>query len=612
MKSRKNRIFSIIMCIILAVCVSLSACNIDIGFSGSQSISLTDESGVCVSGVFDSGVRLVVEELSDEGKAEAIAGIANQDYLKDAEVYVYDISVVKDNVKVQPSGKAKVTVPVAGLDTTKQYKVFHVKDNGAVETLTAQTVNGKIEFETGSFSYFIVAEEDTRAKVQVSINILPLAAYGTLKVNGETYAGAASYKTAHYEGDQITVEAIAAEGRHFVNWLNSDDTVLSEELEYKFTVAKSDISVSAIFTDSHVVKYVDVTEDSHTEICKYGDYSNTVEHAFVNEEIITEATCQHTGEKLLTCACGKTKTETIPVAAHNYEDGLCTVCGAKQLYRRVNLNGTENPQGAYLYFGKYYSDRVESEETCAELLAKSGDPTTAEGLANWTAYDFGDGKACMYYCDVEGESINYRGVYIKEYRDNNTSPLSKYGSYTEQYCNGYYKGNIYWFYERDLLWAIENYKDGVATLRTEYVWDSQPFHNSDSEEVTYANSWIRSWLLSQLDSIFTQEQQEILIPNADCFNDKICLPSESELTPVNNYDKNVYGYNHYTKCMGIFQDTNNSVYRSPYWLRDGIVKTEDGKNYAKCITSRNPFDETASYIVTQTCVGVVPTIRIAL
>lgn len=432
-----------------------------------------------------------------------------------------------------------------------------------------------------------------------------------LKVNGKLYPDAASYKTTHYEGDEITVEAIAAEGHHFIKWLNEDDKVLSEELEYKFTVAKKSISFGAIFTESHVVEYTDITEDEHTETCKYGDYSNTVAHEYIHEEIITEATCEYAGEKQLTCVCGKSKIETIPIADHNYVDGVCTVCGKGQLYTRCNLNGTANPQGAYVKFGTHYSDEVEDVELCAQLLEQAGDPTTEEGVKNWTAYDAKSGMGNMYYIDLQGEEINYRGVYIKEYRENNDCYLRTYSGQTEQRRNGYSEGGIYWFYERELLWHIDNYKNGIATLRTNYVYESQPFHNVD-EEVTYENSYIRSWLLSQLDELFTQEQQDILLPNADCSNDKIYLPSEAELTPVTNHSKRVYGYYDYTMCIGVLYDTYNNVYNSPYWLRDGIVKTEDGKNYAKCITSRMPYDETTSHHVTQTWVGVVPTVRIAL
>ena len=50
----------------------------------------------------------------------------------------------------------------------------------------------------------------------------------------------------------------------------------------------------------------------------------------------------------------------------------------------------------------------------------------------------------------------------------------------------------------------------------------------------------------------------------------------------------------------------------PYWLRDGIVKGDDGKNYVTCVTSCPPFDQTTKYLANKTFVGIVPAIIIEL
>ena len=83
-------------------------------------------------------------------------------------------------------------------------------------------------------------------QVLVSINILPLAKCGMLKVNGTLYENAASYKTTHTEGERITVEAIATSGHHFGFW--GEDEVLSREPVYEFTVGAENISFAANFT----------------------------------------------------------------------------------------------------------------------------------------------------------------------------------------------------------------------------------------------------------------------------------------------------------------------------------------------------------------------------
>ncbi len=61
--------------------------------------------------------------------------------------------------------------------------------------------------------------------------------------------------------------------------------------------------------------YINVDANKHT-------------HNYV-ESITKAATCTDTGVKTLTCDCGDTYTETIPATGHNYENGTCTECGAK-------------------------------------------------------------------------------------------------------------------------------------------------------------------------------------------------------------------------------------------------------------------------------------------
>ena len=54
-------------------------------------------------------------------------------------------------------------------------------------------------------------------------------------------------------------------------------------------------------------------------------------HEWNDGVVTTPATCTADGVKTYTCTkCGATKTEPVPAAGHNYVDGVCTVCGAKQ------------------------------------------------------------------------------------------------------------------------------------------------------------------------------------------------------------------------------------------------------------------------------------------
>lgn len=297
MKIRTRWIFTIILCLLIAI--PLAACD---GSTATPSGTLESQNGVTIEGTFEDGAALEAVEVVGADKIFALQSIAEEKYDTDGEVYVYDISVVKDGAKVQPSGKVKVTVSVPDIDTSKTYTVYHIKDDGAVEKIKPTVQSGKVIFETDGFSCFIIAPdaqsggeiEEPKKQVNVSINILPLAECGMLKVNGTLYENAASYKTTHTEGERITVEAIATSGHHFGFW--GEDEVLSREPVYEFTVGAENISFAANFT-GHDVQYSEITDDAHTEKCKFGDYTATVAHTFADEKIITEATCQHAGEK---------------------------------------------------------------------------------------------------------------------------------------------------------------------------------------------------------------------------------------------------------------------------------------------------------------------------
>ena len=605
MKIRTRWIFTIILCLLIAI--PLAACD---GSTATPSGTLESQNGVTIEGTFEDGAALEAVEVVGADKILALQSIAEEKYDTDGEVYVYDISVVKDGAKVQPSGKVKVTVSVPDIDTSKTYTVYHIKDDGAVEKIKPTVQSGKVIFETDGFSCFIIAPdaqsggeiEEPKKQVNVSINILPLAECGMLKVNGTLYENAASYKTTHTEGERITVEAIATSGHHFGFW--GEDEVLSREPVYEFTVGAENISFAANFT-GHDVQYSEITDDAHTEKCKFGDYTATVAHTFADEKIITEATCQHAGEKELSCVCGKTKTEEIPITDHDYQDGVCTMCGKTQTYVRVNANGVANPNGAYIKMGKTYCEQVKDGNLENALMEKVGSPYLT--LENWTPFDFGNGdsgeNATTYYCDVEYNGLNYRGVYIKDYRKDNDSA---------QTTNSRYWTGTYWFEQRTAMWQIVKEEDGKAYLVSKEIWISQRFAESDEGELTYENSWIRNWLINTwINELFTPAQQAILQGNEDCFGDKIFLPSSDEIS-INN--PKPFGLYKYPFCLGAYKEVLQGYGDNycPYWLRDGIEKGDDGKNYVTCVTSCPPFDQTTQYLATKTFVGVVPAIIIEL
>lgn len=255
--------------------------------------------------------------------------------------------------------------------------------------------------------------------------------------------------------------------------------------------------------------------------------------------------------------------------------------------------------------GKTYCEQVKDGNLENALMEKVGSPYLT--LENWTPFDFGNGdsgeNATTYYCDVEYNGLNYRGVYIKDYRKDNDSA---------QTTNSRYWTGTYWFEQRTAMWKIVKIEDGKAYLVSKEIWISQRFAESDEGELTYENSWIRNWLINTwINELFTPAQQAILQGNEDCFGDKIFLPSSDEIS-INN--PKPFGLYKYPFCLGAYKEVLQGYGDNycPYWLRDGIEKGEDGKNYVTCVTSCPPFDQTTQYLATKTFVGVVPAIIIEL
>ena len=156
MKTNTRNVFvGVILMIVMLLGISmLTACN-DVSLD-----KLQNEYGIVIDGGgFEEGSTLVSNEIavSTEEATEVLAAIADQNYDKDGSVYIFDIYVTKDGAKVQPSGKVKVSVPLPNIQVDN-YLVFHVKADNSVENLVPTVADGKISFETSSFSYFVIAE----------------------------------------------------------------------------------------------------------------------------------------------------------------------------------------------------------------------------------------------------------------------------------------------------------------------------------------------------------------------------------------------------------------------------------------------------------------------
>lgn len=234
MKKKIAVMLSLVLCLLL--CISLAACGYNKLTSGN----------VVANGNFAEGVTLLANKLkaTDDNYTAAITKIADKDYDKE-KVAVYDISLVKDDAKVQPNGKVKITMP-APFESETGYVTYHISGD-KVEELATALAYGKISFETTSFSYFVVTAKAVESKFTFLAQASPYDG-GKITENGQE----ADFGNGRQveQGTQITLTAIANEGYTFKGWYKSNtaaEELFSSEATCTFTVENEDMYIAAVF-----------------------------------------------------------------------------------------------------------------------------------------------------------------------------------------------------------------------------------------------------------------------------------------------------------------------------------------------------------------------------
>ena len=134
---------------------------------------------VTVTGIdgttFASNVYLVVTPLKNDNSKEKYNNAFNRvkivsdnsSNLKGKElVALYDVSLFRDNIKVQPDGKVKVKIKIPEeLRNRTGFDIVHIADDGTVTIMNAIEEDGYLVFTTTHFSeYAIVAKTITNEK----------------------------------------------------------------------------------------------------------------------------------------------------------------------------------------------------------------------------------------------------------------------------------------------------------------------------------------------------------------------------------------------------------------------------------------------------------------
>ncbi|HBJ19196.1 MAG TPA: hypothetical protein DDY70_05625 [Clostridiales bacterium] len=231
MKRKITIIFLLLSVFVL--CIALAACN---GNKGDKTIkNLSGDCGFTAEGEFAEDSTLVVEPLR-EATDEQKALIAAKDICVDNNMQVYDISVQKDNAKVQPNGKVKITLDFDG-DSPNGYTVFHFKSDTEMEVLPATLSSGKLSFETTSFSVFIIGENKPE---EYNYNI-------TYNLDGGSFAEGVTAPTSYSNESDFPLALPTPEksGYTFKGWKNAYDVEMTEITAN----IRGDITLTAIWQE---------------------------------------------------------------------------------------------------------------------------------------------------------------------------------------------------------------------------------------------------------------------------------------------------------------------------------------------------------------------------
>ena len=126
------------------------------------------------------------------------------------------------------------------------------------------------------------------------------------------------------DGDAVTEEESASDSETTAEGPQSDST------ENSNSNSESD-NTEAAENNSEADGGSSTSSENNTDSSSEIDSTTTPAphtHSYDSGVITRNASCTATGVKTFTCSCGTTYTETIPVTAHNFYLGYCTVCNA--------------------------------------------------------------------------------------------------------------------------------------------------------------------------------------------------------------------------------------------------------------------------------------------
>ena len=408
---KKRTLFSILTLVLVAVfAFSLTACNKKVDTLE----LLQNEYGIVVDGgSFEEGSTLVSNEIlaDTEEAAKVLAAIADQNYDKDGNVYIFDIYVTKDGKEVQPNGKVKVSIPLPNVQAGN-YLVFHIKADNSVENLVPTVADGKISFETSSFFCFAIAEAAPAEHVH---SFGGWTAEETVedKHFRECECGEKEIGDCDFDDGKITQNPT-----HFEEGVRTHTCTVCERTK------EEPIAKTAEHSFSDWAPY-GLNEDEHIRECKCGEVE-TADCTFDNGVVTQNPTHFEEGIKTYTCTvCERRKTEPVPkTTEHSFGAWTPDATNETKHTRGCNCgevesadctfdNGVVTQNPTHLEAGvKTYTCTV-----CGRTKTEPVPKTTEHSFGNWTPDVANAGKhirECKCGEKETGDCTFDNGVVTKE------------------------------------------------------------------------------------------------------------------------------------------------------------------------------------------------------
>ena len=390
---KKSLLVTMLLILIAVFSFSLTACDKEV----ETLKSLENEYGIVVEGgSFEEGSTLVSNEIlaTAEEAEEVLAAIADQNYNKDGNVYIFDIYVTKDGKEVQPDGKIKVSIPIPNVQVDN-YLVFHVKDDKSVEKLVPTVADGKISFETSSFSYFVIAEAAPAEHVH--------SFGGWMQDDGNENKHTRGCNCGETEIGDCTFDdgVVTQEPTHFEEGVKT----------YICTVCGRIKTESVPKTTDHIFGdwEPDATDEGkHIRECKCGA-TETADCTFDSGVVTQEPTHFEEGVKTYTCTkCGRAKEESIDKTSdHAFGDWTPDEIDEEKHFRKCRCGETETGDCTFDENGTCtVCGREKSEEIDGIIIVISGGTATFEGKDTIATYSNIYGENATVYIAQENDVLN--------------------------------------------------------------------------------------------------------------------------------------------------------------------------------------------------------------